>query len=154
MFKRWMAWMLVILWMSVIFMFSHQPATLSAQMSGGILNRVIEMIAYLKPLSVAQAEVLHHVIRKLAHLTLYAILGALLFRAIIISSKMSRYRFFALGKRALIIGMFYAMTDEIHQLFIAGRGSQFQDVIIDSCGVFIGIMIYYSLNISRTLHRY
>lgn len=37
--------------------------------------------------------------------------------------------------------MIYACTDEIHQLFVPGRSGQFRDVMIDSLGAFIGILI-------------
>ena len=40
-----------------------------------------------------------------------------------------------------IIAFLYACTDEFHQLFTDGRGSHFTDVLIDSCGAFIAILI-------------
>ena len=40
-----------------------------------------------------------------------------------------------------ICGTIYAATDEIHQLFVPGRSGQVRDVLIDSCGVFIGVMV-------------
>lgn len=42
---------------------------------------------------------------------------------------------------SLIIGIFYATSDEIHQCFIPGRGPQITDVIIDSMGVLLGILL-------------
>ena len=38
-----------------------------------------------------------------------------------------------------ILGIIYAITDEIHQLFIPGRSGEFKDVCIDAIGVWIGI---------------
>lgn len=35
----------------------------------------------------------------------------------------------------------YAITDEVHQLFIPGREGKWQDVFIDSIGVFLGIFV-------------
>ena len=40
-----------------------------------------------------------------------------------------------------IIAFLYACTDEFHQLFTNGRGSHFTDVLIDSCGAFIAILL-------------
>ena len=40
-----------------------------------------------------------------------------------------------------LLGVIYAISDEIHQLFIPGRGGRVQDVCIDSIGVFLGIFI-------------
>ncbi len=38
-------------------------------------------------------------------------------------------------------GTLYAITDEIHQLFIQGRSCEFRDVCIDSLGVLTGIVL-------------
>ena len=42
---------------------------------------------------------------------------------------------------SLIIGILYATSDEIHQIFTPGRGPQITDVIIDSMGVILGILL-------------
>ena len=42
---------------------------------------------------------------------------------------------------SLIIGVIYASTDEIHQVFVPGRGPLITDVILDSIGVLTGIFI-------------
>ena len=41
-----------------------------------------------------------------------------------------------------IIGILYAITDEIHQLFVPGRSGRILDIGIDSLGVITGIFIY------------
>jgi VanZ family protein len=70
------------------------------------------------------------ILRKCAHVTEYAILGLLLMRA--------------LGREApaFLAGVAYAVTDEIHQHFVAGRHASPIDVAIDSTGVLIGIVAY------------
>ena len=69
------------------------------------------------------------VLRKCAHVTEYAILGLLLMRA--------------LGQElpALVLGIAYAATDEIHQHFVAGRHGSPVDVAIDAFGVLVGIIV-------------
>ena len=69
------------------------------------------------------------VLRKCAHVTEYAILGFLLLRAI--------------GRElpALLVGIAYAATDEIHQHFVAGRHGSPVDVLIDTVGLLIGIVL-------------
>ena len=37
--------------------------------------------------------------------------------------------------------MIYAISDEIHQLFVPGRAGQVRDVLIDSAGSFLGIIL-------------
>jgi VanZ family protein len=70
------------------------------------------------------------VLRKLAHTTEYAVLGALLLRA--------------LGRDlpAFLAGVAYAASDELHQRFVSGRHSSVVDVGIDAVGVAIGILLW------------
>ena len=52
---------------------------------------------------------------------------------------------------SLCIGILYATSDEIHQAFVPGRGPQVTDVMIDSMGVVLGILIVlFILKILRT----
>ena len=67
------------------------------------------------------------VLRKLAHVTEYAILGALLARAV---SELP----------AFVLGVGYAVTDEIHQHFVDGRVGAPHDVVVDAVGVALGIL--------------
>ena len=69
------------------------------------------------------------VLRKCAHVTEYAILGLLLLRAI--------------GRElpALLVGIAYAASDELHQHFVAGRHGSPVDVLIDTAGLLIGIVL-------------
>jgi VanZ family protein len=70
------------------------------------------------------------VLRKLAHVAEYAILGALLMRA------------FSARSPAIAAGIGYAVTDEIHQSFVAGRHAAARDVAIDSIGVVLGVVLF------------
>jgi len=70
------------------------------------------------------------VLRKLAHLSEYAVLGALLQRAL------SRPGF------AILIGGIYAVSDEVHQHFVRGRHAAWYDVVIDTIGVTIGVVVW------------
>ena len=76
-------------------------------------------------------------LRKGAHLTEYAILGALLFRAL------GRWQ------PALLIGIAYAVTDEVHQHFVHGRHSSPFDVAFDACGLAIGLLVALSVQSNR-----
>ena len=98
-------WLPVVAWAALIFVLSAQP-----DLSTGLGTWDL-------------------VLRKLAHLTEYAILGALLLRAV--------------GARvpALVAGVAYAVGDEIHQTFVPGRQGSVLDVLIDSAGVVIGILV-------------
>ena len=77
------------------------------------------------------------ILRKGAHVTEYAILGLLLLRAI--------------GREmpAFLLGVGYAITDELHQHFVTGRHSSPIDVAIDSTGVLIGVLVFVRARRSR-----
>ena len=69
------------------------------------------------------------VLRKLAHATEYAILAVLLWRA--------------LGREllAFALAVLYAVTDEVHQTFVAGRHGSPRDVVIDAIGAALGLAV-------------
>ena len=124
-----------------IFGFSNQDAEKSGGLSQKVTNFVVELIPRIKYMPEQEKENIvnriEKIIRKLAHFSIYTIVGILLM------SLMSTYNFKELDKIAisLIIGIIYASTDEIHQAFIPGRGPLITDVILDSIGVLTGIFI-------------
>ncbi len=73
------------------------------------------------------------ILRKGAHITEYAVLGALLYRA--------------LGREApaLAAGIAYAGTDELHQHFVRGRHGAAVDVAIDAIGLAVGMLVWLRL---------
>jgi VanZ family protein len=84
-------------------------------------------------------------LRKIAHFCEYAILGALLLRAlgrgeIVLGTG------FILSPRLLSIaaGVAYAATDELHQHFVPGRHAAVRDVAIDAAGVLAGVLLVQS----------
>lgn len=134
--KRIILAILVLIWMLVVFYFSSENATKSAGTSGEIIETIIEIFA--KEISKEEKqeiiEKLQPIIRKCAHLTLYAVGGILIFLFI------NTYKMPLKNKiiYAIIIGGIYAITDEIHQAFVPGRGPGVLDVLIDTVGVTIG----------------
>jgi VanZ family protein len=91
--------------------------------------------------SAAHFEIIHHLFRKLAHMTEYAILAMLLYGSAAEGNPF-RWR----GRRALwciVIAGLYSLTDEFHQSFVPGRGPSLIDCGIDTTGATAGILIYY-----------
>ncbi len=73
------------------------------------------------------------ILRKMAHVVEYFILAFFLLRA-------SRKTWPSLSRGLLLVGagvtaVLYAMSDEVHQAFVPGRGPSVRDVLIDSSGV-------------------
>jgi VanZ family protein len=102
-------WLPVLIWAAVIFTFSSIPS-----LSTGL-------------------GTWDTILRKGAHLTEYAVLGGLLYRA--------------LGREALAlaVGIAYAATDELHQYFVRGRHASPVDVAIDAVGIAVGMLLWLRL---------
>ena len=132
-------WVLVILWMALIFFFSHQPATESSELSLGITEVIVDMVNTIAPDKdiLLNQDNINFLIRKAAHFGVYLILGLLVSNGLIFS-KISRGKVIYL---ALIICVLYATSDELHQLFIPGRSGQVSDVLLDSAGSIVGILL-------------
>ena len=79
--------------------------------------------------------ILNRIVRKLAHLTEFTILGSVLYAIL------RRYITYGTVIKTIGLGMLIACLDEFIQLFSPGRSSQFSDILIDTVGVVIGILV-------------
>jgi VanZ family protein len=106
---------------------------------------LMSLIFYLSSLSgLPDFEEYDFAMKKTAHLTVYALLYLLLFRAFHsmdphVSRSASIYHL-----PAAAIGLLYAISDEMHQYFVPFRTATVRDVLIDAAG-----MAFMSLLISR-----
>lgn len=139
---RTIAWILVIFWMGVIFYLSHQPAGASSELSSGITQIVIHIIDSVIPFVQLQEDGWHFFIRKSAHFIAYFMLGILIIHALRVSG-LYRYQMII----AITISFLYAISDEVHQLFIPGRSGEVRDVLIDTLGATSGLLIYRIFNL-------
>lgn len=122
---------LMLIWMAVIFYFSHQPAVRSHEQSSSIVKIIESFIErHVSPAIVKSADFsmsLEGVIRKCAHFASYFLLG--IFSALSYS-RITKKPFWL----ALCTGVLYAVSDELHQYFIPGRSCEIRDMLIDSLG--------------------
>jgi VanZ family protein len=79
-------------------------------------------------------------IRKLGHVTEYAILAILLWRALRGGRNFQAHFTLLFFVAWLACGLF-AASDEFHQSFVPSRTSSVYDVMIDICGALIGLLI-------------
>lgn len=137
--------LLFIVWMVVVFTFSMQGGDSSSETSTVFTEKVLDVLRITKGLDSKQivelVELVNPIMRKLAHYTLYVIGGFLAVNFINIYN-FSRKKVIAYSWG---IGTIYAITDEIHQYFVPGRGSMFTDVLIDSLGVLTGVVLFFIL---------
>ncbi|MDD4756454.1 MAG: VanZ family protein [Prolixibacteraceae bacterium] len=128
----------VILWMALIFNLSSQVAMQSNELSTGITEVIVKTVQKIAPKADFDLKSFNHMLRKNAHFFAYLVLGILVLTALRRSGA-TGCRSVAL---ALGICVLYAISDEVHQLFVPGRGGQVKDVIIDSAGAGVGIGVY------------
>ncbi|MDY6865217.1 MAG: VanZ family protein [Halobacteriota archaeon] len=75
---------------------------------------------------------------KIAHMVLYAGLGALIY----LTLSKSKIKI-NISYLAIIIGTFYGITDEVHQSFVIGRTASFYDLIADILGIIIALAFFH-----------
>ena len=103
--------------------------------SGAMSGSILEWINGILRLDEAGAEKLHHAIRKMAHFTEFACLGALLAWLFGMAGEKKGH----LICMPLFFGMLAACVDETIQVFVPERGPSLIDVWIDTAGVAAGI---------------
>ena len=139
---------LVILWMFVIFNFSSQNGSKSTKTSDVVTSMVVNVTTNVTNKDISREEVKKKVedstflVRKTAHFTEYLILGILVFQLLSDYTKISKKTIIF----SLLICYLYAVSDEVHQIFIPGRTAKIMDTFIDGAGSLFGIIlanIYY-----------
>src|SRR6266550_4706173 len=129
-------WLPLFIWLGVIFVGSTE--VMSAEQTSRFL---VPFLRWLDPqISFATIAAIHFALRKLGHLTEYAIFAALLWRALrcgtCLQAKMS-----ILFLLVWLAAAIFAVTDEFHQSFVPSRTASPIDIMIDICGAMIGLII-------------
>lgn len=141
--KKMIKGCIVILCMVIIFSFSMDNSKESTRKSEGVILEVTSFLGFDLTSQQQQyiVELFFVPVRKAAHFFIYLVLGITL---------ISFLREFSIPIRKLILlsiflAFLYACSDEIHQLFVAGRSGQASDVLLDTVGASVGVGIYYLL---------
>ena len=130
--KVWRAWLAVVLCITVIWIFSGE--SFSADSTSGLLG---SLLRWLHPDISWRALVrAHFYARKAAHLTEYAVLAVLAFRALRLSLDVSTPRIIGLAM-GLVVAV--AALDELRQSFLATRTGSLGDVAINFTGGALGV---------------
>lgn len=125
----------VLLWMAFIFFASTN------QFSASNTSRILRpLLLWLYPdMSEERLRFAHFIVRKLAHLSEYAIFGLLSARAFLSSTREALRRHWFLYTFLLI--SLYAFGDEFHQLFVPSRTGSVYDSFIDITGGTIALLL-------------
>lgn len=121
-----LSWILVVACMVTIFMFSAQPANTSSESSDACIQWIYDLFGI---------RLSQHIVRKTAHALEFCGL-CLLFN---LAFGVTTLKFRPLI--SFILTVLYAVSDEIHQIFVDGRACMFKDVLIDSGGAAVCIII-------------
>jgi len=129
-------WLPVLIWMAVIFTASSD--TRSFTRSSRILAPLLHwLFPHMQPDTV---NLIVLIVRKCAHLTEYAVLALLLWRAVRKPGKNDPPPWSWPEARLVLLSVaLYAASDEFHQLFVASRDAAVHDVLIDTAGGAAGL---------------
>lgn len=132
--RLWLCVALIVMNIAFIWSNSLMPREASAAFS----RFVGQILDWLFPSQTTMAEGEGNgILRKIAHFTEFCTLGVLLSWL----TGMLRQKRWELVAYPLIAGVAIACADEIIQCFVPGRGPGVLDVVIDSAGVLLGILI-------------
>lgn len=129
-------WLPLVIWLGVIFVGSTD--LMSAKHTSRF---IVPFLRWLNPdISWAAINTIHTVIRKLGHISEYAILALVLWRALC-SVPTLRTKTPILFGAVLLACVVFAVTDEFHQSFVGSRTSSDHDVLLDAAGALMGTLI-------------
>ncbi len=150
-------WILTAAIMVAIFIFSSQNGEDSGKLSEGFIYTVLRFVVpnfeeFISSLTDSAFAAFHLVVRKMAHFSVYAALGAssfMAFRSVKCSSCVPLLMLWAMA-----LSVFYAASDELHQVMVSDRAGRLTDVLIDSagasCGIIVVVAIIYIINKFKT----
>lgn len=136
--------LLIIIWMGVIFCFSNQTGPKSSSSSQSVIylighiSKTVTGHNIVNTLSTEAFSFIEFIIRKCAHMFVYFILS-ILTMLLMFTYETCPLRFKC--SISLLVSFLYACLDELHQFFVGGRSASFRDVLIDSTGACIGIVL-------------
>ena len=131
-------WLPPLVWMAAIFTGSSDAK--SSQHSSRFVEPILHWL--FPHMTQPHIEQIHYDFRKFCHLTEYAILALLLWRALSQSKNLPAWSWPRVQGTMLLVCL-YASTDEFHQSFVPTRTSLISDVFIDTAGGAIGLLVFW-----------
>ncbi|MFP6664735.1 MAG: VanZ family protein [Deltaproteobacteria bacterium] len=127
-------WGPVAAWAATIWLFSTEYFT-----GDGTSRVLVPLLEFFLPRAAPELlSQLHGLLRKLAHVTEFALLALLLGRALMRSHRTLAW----LAWRVLPMAVAWAILDEWHQTFVPRRVGAVTDVLLDSAGVLLGFAVF------------
>lgn len=145
---RFFKLLFIVLWMILIFLFSSDNSNKSSSKSDQLIinfNKVVLRNDLSKKEEKKLVDKYSFLVRKTAHFTLYFILGFLVILYILEYIPIS----FKSLLIVIIIVFLYAVSDEVHQLFVSGRSCEIRDIFIDTLGGMLYPILYFRIKRNR-----
>ena len=137
-------WMLILLWGIIAVFLSRQAGISTSELSYGIcevLRRFFEGCGV-----ILDIEQINYIVRKLAHIVIYLVLGGLAYDTLACTIKKSK-------KAALSLSVLFCLIastlDEAQKLSIPGRHCDVDEIALDSIVAVVGILVVYFLRRNR-----
>jgi VanZ family protein len=129
-------WLPLLIWVSVIFVGSTN--LMSAEHTSRF---VVPFLLWLKPgMSPQTIWLILIAARKCAHVTEYAVLSLLLWRALRAVPILHKKALTVFG--VVMVGCaLFAASDEFHQMFVKSRTPSVRDVLLDIAGAILGLLV-------------
>lgn len=89
---------------------------------------------------------------KWKHIAGYGIFGILIARALYYQVRYPSIKKNYIGI-AIVLGVLYGISDEFHQSFVPGRFTEAADVLADSIGIVIGVMLFYRRDVFYKIRK-
>lgn len=129
----------------LIFQFSGQTGETSGALSEEVTDVAVAVVnaseQRVSPDRSSESyQMLHFLVRKTAHFTVYALLGFHLCGLLCTDRRGRKYWWLA-----PVVACVYAASDEWHQSFVAARGPSVRDVMIDTAGALCGALLLLAL---------
>ena len=131
-----LAWVFVIAWMTIIFLFSADDGDISSYKTNQLLLILLDRFRFIFSEALLENTLL---IRKLAHFFEFFVLGLLAANAFLVTLGPGKLR---IASYSFTLCTVYAVTDELHQIFVPGRVASVWDVLIDAGGATLGILLF------------
>lgn len=137
----------ILLWMIMIFWFSNQVAVTSSELSGGVCDRVVGKVNTIFSMGWSDqtqtqiAEKIEFPIRKAVHMSEYAVMAILVVAHLMTGTKTLENKKRRNYILAFLFTAGYAASDEFHQYFVPGRSAEVRDVMIDSAGAVLSLLV-------------
>lgn len=153
--KKTIIGILFLLWLVIIFLFSNQNGVNSEYLSNQVIDKVISVsfrITNQQISSEKRARIIqkyHPLIRKIAHFIIYFILGILVYLAVYLYKKNKKWTIWI----SVVFCIIYACSDELHQILSVGRTFKVKDILIDTLGSILGILLIKNIKSRRCKHE-